>query len=89
MWDTFACTTANLLTHFIISIAVLKKEPPEAGLQKRATFSTLNVGLAGPGIKPWPPACQAAALTTQPSTTLKKSSVVREGHEKKAARTGS
>jgi hypothetical protein len=48
MWDTFACATANCLTHFIISIAVLENVPPDAGLQKRATFSTLNVGLAGP-----------------------------------------
>jgi hypothetical protein len=34
---------------FIISIAVLENVPPDAGLQKRATFSTLNVGLAGTG----------------------------------------
>jgi hypothetical protein len=38
MWVTFACATANFLTHFIISIAVLENVPPEAGLQKRATF---------------------------------------------------
>jgi hypothetical protein len=38
MWDTFDCTTANILTHFIISIAVLENMPPDAGLQKRATF---------------------------------------------------
>jgi hypothetical protein len=37
------------LTHFLISIAVLEKVPPDAGLQKRATFSTLDVGLAGTG----------------------------------------
>jgi hypothetical protein len=49
------CGTSSLallqffLTHFIISIAVLENEPPEAGLHKRATFSTLNVGLAGTG----------------------------------------
>jgi hypothetical protein len=49
MWDTFACATAKILTHFIISIAVLENVPPDAGLQKRATFSTLNVGLAGTG----------------------------------------
>jgi hypothetical protein len=49
MWDIFACATANFLTHFIITIAVLEKVPPGAGLQKRATFSTLNVGLAGTG----------------------------------------
>jgi hypothetical protein len=30
--------TVNFLTHFIISIAVLEKVPPDAGLQKRATF---------------------------------------------------
>jgi hypothetical protein len=28
---------------------VLENVPPYAGLQKRATFSTLNVGLAGTG----------------------------------------
>jgi hypothetical protein len=49
MWDTFDCATAIFLTHFIISIAVLENVPPDAGLQKRATFSTLNVGLAGTG----------------------------------------
>jgi hypothetical protein len=36
----------KFITHFIISIAVLENVPPDAGLQKRATFSTLNVGLA-------------------------------------------
>jgi hypothetical protein len=35
---TFACATANFLTHFIISIAVLENVPPDAGLQKNATF---------------------------------------------------
>jgi hypothetical protein len=49
MWDTFACATSTFLTHFIISIAVLENVPPDAGLQKRDTFSTLNVGLAGTG----------------------------------------
>jgi hypothetical protein len=39
----------NFVTHFIISIAVLENVPPDTGLQKRATFSTLNVGLAGTG----------------------------------------
>jgi hypothetical protein len=38
MWNTFACATATFLTHFTISIAVLKNVPPGAGLQKRATF---------------------------------------------------
>jgi uncharacterized membrane protein YagU involved in acid resistance len=38
MWVTFACATANFLTHFIISIPVLENMPPDAGLQKRATF---------------------------------------------------
>jgi hypothetical protein len=38
MWVTFACATAIFLSHFIISIAVLKNVPPDAGLQKRATF---------------------------------------------------
>jgi hypothetical protein len=47
MWDTFACATANLLDHFIISIAVLENVPPDAGVQKRATFSTLNIGSSG------------------------------------------
>jgi hypothetical protein len=67
-WDTFACAIANCLTHFITSIAVLENVPSNAGLQKRATFSTRNVGLAGLGIKPGPPAWQAVALTAQPST---------------------
>jgi hypothetical protein len=49
MWDTFAWATAIFLTHFIISIAVLENVLPDAGLQKRATFSTLNIGLAGTG----------------------------------------
>jgi hypothetical protein len=49
MWDTFACATAMFSTHFIISIAGLENVPPDAGLQKIATFSTLNVGLAGIG----------------------------------------
>jgi hypothetical protein len=68
MWDTFAC--ANFLTHFIISIAVLEKVPSDAGLQKRATFFTLNVGLAGTG-KRTRAICfaKAAALTAQPTTT--------------------
>jgi hypothetical protein len=38
MWVTFACATAIFLTHFIIPIAVLENVPPDAGLQKRATF---------------------------------------------------
>jgi hypothetical protein len=38
MWVTFAWATANFLTHFIISITVLENMPPDAGLQKRATF---------------------------------------------------
>jgi hypothetical protein len=38
MWVTFACATAKFLTHFTISIAVLENVPPDAGLQKRATF---------------------------------------------------
>jgi hypothetical protein len=37
-WVTSACATANFLTHFIISIAVLENLPPNAGLHKRATF---------------------------------------------------
>jgi hypothetical protein len=41
MWDTFACATAKKLTYFIISIAVLENVPPDTGLQKIATFSTL------------------------------------------------
>jgi hypothetical protein len=39
----------NFLTHFIISIAVLENVPPDSRFQKRATFSTLNVGLTGTG----------------------------------------
>jgi hypothetical protein len=38
MLVTFACATANFLTHFIISIAVLENVPPDTGLHKRATF---------------------------------------------------
>jgi hypothetical protein len=49
MWDTFAYATASFLTRFIISSAVLENVPPDAGLQKRATFSTLHIGLAGTG----------------------------------------
>jgi hypothetical protein len=49
LWDAFTCAKANFLTHFIISIAVLENVPPGAGLQKRANFSTLNVGLPGTG----------------------------------------
>jgi hypothetical protein len=72
MWDTFSCATAIFLTYFIISIAVLENVPPGAGLQKRATFSTLNVGLAwtfesNPGHLRGKHA--AAALTAKPSTT--------------------
>jgi hypothetical protein len=40
---------AKISTHFVISIAVLENVPPDTGLQNRATFSTLNVGLAGTG----------------------------------------
>jgi hypothetical protein len=46
---TFACATAIFLTYFIILIAVLENVPPDAGIQKRANFSTLNIGLAGTG----------------------------------------
>jgi hypothetical protein len=49
MWDTFAWAPAKILTHFIISIAVLENVPPAAGLQKSASFSSLSVGLAGTG----------------------------------------
>jgi hypothetical protein len=34
MWVTFACATEFFSTHFIISIAVLKNVPSDAGLQK-------------------------------------------------------
>jgi hypothetical protein len=47
MWDTFACATPEKLTNFIISIAVLENVPPDAWLQKIATFSTLNIALGG------------------------------------------
>jgi hypothetical protein len=43
--NTLAFATANL-SLFIISIAVLENVLPEAELEKRANFSTLNVGLA-------------------------------------------
>jgi hypothetical protein len=70
MWDTFACATANLLTHFIISIAVLENESPDAGLQKRATFSTLNVGLAGTGNRTQA-TCVASSSTNQPIHSMR------------------
>jgi hypothetical protein len=38
MWGTFDCASAKNVTFFIISIAVLENGPPDAGLQKRATF---------------------------------------------------
>jgi hypothetical protein len=38
MRDTFVFATANFLSHFIISIAVLENVPPDLGLQKRATL---------------------------------------------------
>jgi hypothetical protein len=38
------------LAYYIISIAVLENVPPNSVLQKRNTYSTLNVGLAGTGI---------------------------------------
>jgi hypothetical protein len=40
--------TANILTHFIISIAVLENVPLSRVTEK-SNFSTLNVGLAGTG----------------------------------------
>jgi hypothetical protein len=43
---------------------VLENVPPEAGLQKRATFSTLNVGLAGTG-KPARATCVASSGTNR------------------------
>jgi hypothetical protein len=46
--NTFAFATANL-NLFIISIAVIENVPLDAELHKRATFSTLIVGLAGTG----------------------------------------
>jgi hypothetical protein len=49
MWDTFACTTAKKLTHFIISIAVLENVPPWGRVTEKSHFSTLNVGLSGTG----------------------------------------
>jgi hypothetical protein len=49
MWDTFACATLNMLTHFLISIAVLENVSPYTDLQKRATFSPLKIGLSGTG----------------------------------------
>jgi hypothetical protein len=49
MWDTFVCISAKNLFYVIISIAVLENVPLDAGLQKRPTFSTLNVGPSGTG----------------------------------------
>jgi hypothetical protein len=62
--NTFPFTTAN----FRISIAVLKNVPPDAGLQQRANFFTLTVGLAGTGDQTLATQWQAAAITAQPST---------------------
>jgi hypothetical protein len=67
LWVTFACATAIFLTHFIISIAVLEKVPPDAGFQKRATGWDRE---SGPGIEPRPPAWRAASLDAEPSTKL-------------------
>jgi hypothetical protein len=64
MWDTLACATAIFLTHFIISVAVLEDVPPDAGLQNRATISTLNVGLAGTGNRTRA-TCMASSGTTR------------------------
>jgi hypothetical protein len=40
MWVTFACATANFLTHFIISIAVLENVPLTQGYRKEPLFHT-------------------------------------------------
>jgi hypothetical protein len=55
----------HFLNPFIISIAVLENVPPDAGLQKRATFSSLNVGLAGTGNRTWA-TCVASSGTNHP-----------------------
>jgi hypothetical protein len=47
-----------------MSIAVLENVPPDAGLQKRATFSTLNVGLAVSGNRTWD-TCVASSGTNR------------------------
>jgi hypothetical protein len=52
MWDTFACATANVLTHFIISIAVLENMPPDAGLQKDPLFHTKRRSDRDQGLNP-------------------------------------
>jgi hypothetical protein len=39
----------QIVNLYIISIAMLENVPPDAGLHKRATFSTLIVGPAGTG----------------------------------------
>jgi hypothetical protein len=46
--NAFAFATANFKL-YIISIAVLENVSPDAGLQKRANFSALIVGLAETG----------------------------------------
>jgi hypothetical protein len=38
MWVTFACATANFLTHFIISIAVLENQNVTQGYRKEPLF---------------------------------------------------
>jgi hypothetical protein len=44
MRDTFACTTANFLTHFIISIAVLENVAP-TGANFRKSASRVELKL--------------------------------------------
>jgi hypothetical protein len=48
MREHLCFATANF-NPFIILIAMLENVPPDAGLQKRATFSTLIVGQARTG----------------------------------------
>jgi hypothetical protein len=66
--NTFAFTTANF-NLVKITIAVLENVPAEAGLQKRANFFTLIVGLAGTGDQTRATCVAGSGVTAQPSTT--------------------
>jgi hypothetical protein len=56
----------HIFNLYIISIAVLENVPPTQGYRKESPFMS---GCMVPGIKPRPPAWQAASQDAQPSTT--------------------
>jgi hypothetical protein len=61
--NTFAFATANFKPIYNINLSA-REGFPDAGLQKRATFSTLIVGLAGPGDQTWA-TCVAGSRTSR------------------------